>query len=407
MREFEEFEGLTGQAVDENVNIEETDDADDPSFRPANAAALAANDIYYEMDKRGLKTTGFPDTDREILQRAFDEEFKNDLEEMKAKKREKQRKAAQQLGLQRRRMLMEKTLQEEQDELARDHQVGLVIDFIKQNMVNPSLRLEINSISARSLAKALWVNDTVTCLDLSSNDLNDHAGSYLARVLKRNSSLRKIELDNNKLGPKSCQAFGESLMTNTSLIYLSLDSNPIVTSSETAGLKALAEAIKVNTTLTSLNLWRTGITVECGHMLANGVELNDTLLFCDIGHNEISMNEVKRIATKLDENLTDFEQKERVRRNDAATEEERQKKKKAAEEEEIKQRDLAKWLQEKRDQRAEDRIVREQERIIKMQEDLAEYKRQVEMRKEEERKVAEELAAKKAKKKDKGKGKKK
>ena len=39
------------------------------------------------MDKRGIKTTGFPDTDREILQRAYDDEFKNEIEEMKAKRK--------------------------------------------------------------------------------------------------------------------------------------------------------------------------------------------------------------------------------------------------------------------------------------------------------------------------------
>jgi hypothetical protein len=115
---------------------------------------------------------------------------------MKAKRREKRRKAAKQAGLQRRRLLMEKTLQEEQDELARSHQVGMMIELVKENMVNSSLRIEVNSVSARSLSKAMWANDTLTCLDLSSNALNDHAGSYLARILRRNSTLKKMELDN-------------------------------------------------------------------------------------------------------------------------------------------------------------------------------------------------------------------
>lgn len=235
------------------------------------------------MDKRNLKTTGFPDTDREILQKVFDEEFKNDLEHMKAQRREKQRKAAHQLGLQKRRMLMEKTLQEEQDELAKNHQIGLMIELVKDNRISPSVRLEINSISARSLAKAMWVNENITCLDLSSNDLNDHAGSYLARILKNNASLRKIELDNNKLGSKSLLAFGESLGSNTSLTYLSLDSNPLMNFQDTTGMRALSDALRVNRVLTSLNLWRTGITAAGGTILASGIEQNDRLIFCDIG----------------------------------------------------------------------------------------------------------------------------
>jgi len=235
------------------------------------------------MDKRNLKTTGFPDTDREILQKVFDEEFKNDLEHMRAQRREKQRKAAHQLGLQKRRMLMEKTLQEEQDELAKNHQIGLMIELVKDNRISPSVRLEINSISARSLAKAMWVNENITCLDLSSNDLNDHAGSYLARILKNNASLRKIELDNNKLGSKSLLAFGESLGSNSSLTYLSLDSNPLMSFQDSTGMRALSDALRVNRVLTSLNLWRTGITAAGGTILASGIEQNDRLIFCDIG----------------------------------------------------------------------------------------------------------------------------
>ncbi len=233
---------------------------------------------------------------------------------MKAKRREKQRKAAQQLGLQKRRMLMEKTLQEEQDELAKNHQIGMVIELIKENAVGTSLRVSVNSITARSLAKAMWVNNTITCLDLSSNDLNDHAGTYLARILKRNSTLKKIELDNNRLGPKSCQAFGESLMSNTSLVYLSLDSNPIVTENDSSGFRVLADALRVNRTLTSLNLWRTGITESAGKVLASAIDENHTLLFCDNGHNAITVGDVKKITDKLDTNLANFEKNERQRR---------------------------------------------------------------------------------------------
>lgn len=271
------------------------------------------------MEKRSLKSTGFPDTDKEILQRAFDEEFKSGLEEARARKREKQRKAAQQLGLQRRRMLMEKTLQEEQDELSRNHQVALMIDLVKENLVHESLRIEVNSVSARVLAKAMWANDSITCLDLTSNDLNDHAGSYLARILKRNGTLKKIELDNNFLGTKSCQAFGEALLVNTSLVYLSLDSNPIISAdSDYQGFKMLCESLRTNKTLTSLNLWRCGIDSDAGSILASEIANNDSILFCDIGHNEMDAYHVKAVIDKLDENLAAFEVRERQRRADQA-----------------------------------------------------------------------------------------
>ena len=48
MREFEEFEGLGNQVIDDAAIAMENED-DDPSFRPAQASLLTSNDIYYEV----------------------------------------------------------------------------------------------------------------------------------------------------------------------------------------------------------------------------------------------------------------------------------------------------------------------------------------------------------------------
>ena len=273
-----------------------------------------------------MKSTGFPDTDREILQRAFNEEFSFKIDEERAKLKERRRRAAQQAGLQRRRMMMEQSLQEEQDALAENHQVSMMIELIKENVVSQSIRIDVNSVTARSLAKAMCLNSTITCLELSSNNLNDHAGSYIARILTRNKTLKKLELDNNSLGPKSLLAFGESLKINTTLVSLSLDSNPIFVSpiDDLKGIRALSDALKSNHSLTSLNLWRTGVKVHDGELLASSLDHNRTILFLDIGHNYVKMKDAKRIADKLDSNLAAFEASERVRREEALTEEERE-----------------------------------------------------------------------------------
>ena len=266
------------------------------------------------MEKRNLKNTGFPDTDRETLQKAFDEEFKADLENARAVRKEIKRRAARQAGLQRRRMLMESMLQEEKDESIRNHHIGTLLELVKENMIGATARLDVNSISARSLAKAMWSSNTITCLDLSSNDLSDHAGSYLARMLKRNNTLKKLELDNNHLGPATCTAFGESLLVNTSLVYLSLDSNPLVVGGNVTGFEALSKALVVNKTLKSLNLWRVGAGSAGGHIFAKYFAMNTTILFCDISHNAMDTKDVTAVANRLDSNLEEFERTERVRR---------------------------------------------------------------------------------------------
>lgn len=274
------------------------------------------------MEKRNLKNTGFPDTDRETLQKAFDEEFKLDLENARAVRKEVKRRAARQAGLQRRRMLMESMLQEEKDESTRNHHIGTLLELVKENMIGATARLDVNSISARSLAKALWTNNTITCLDLSSNALSDHAGSYLARMLKRNTTLKKLELDNNKLGSLACTAFGESLAVNSSLLYLSLDSNPLVSGDNISGFEAMAKSLTVNKTLKSLNLWRVGAGSKGGNIFAKNFATNTTILFCDISHNGMDMKDVMTVSARLDSNLAAFEQSERIRRKQVLAQEE-------------------------------------------------------------------------------------
>jgi hypothetical protein len=268
------------------------------------------------MDKRNLKSTGFPDTDREILQKAFEAEFQQDLENARALRREVKRRAARQAGLQKRRMNMEKLLQEEQNELAKNHYAGMIVELIKENRLDSSSRVDANSITARCIAKALWSNNTLTCLDLSSNNLNDHAGSYLARSLKRNSSIRKLDLDSNLLGPSTCIAFSETLKVNTTLVSLSLDSNPLTDSNGDMlqGLTALAEVLAVNKTLKTLNLWRVGAGSQGGAIIAKNFVKNNTLLFLDVGHNNIDMKDAVKISGQLDKNLAAFEAGERRRR---------------------------------------------------------------------------------------------
>jgi len=395
LKDFEELEGLN---EDENLETQnDQEDEDDPSFKPINAATLQPGDVRYELEKRGLQPSGFANTDAEMLQKEFDKEFSANLEEARIKRREAKRRAALQAGLQKRREKMESTLQEEQDELASNRPVAMVIEMVKENMTDKSLRLDVNSVAARVLSKAMWANNTITCIDLSSSALSDHAGSYLARILKRNSTLKKMELDSNQLGVKTCIAFGESLRVNTSLVYLSLDSNPLcglLTDEgfgDSSGIQALADSLSENTTLTSLNLFRTGITQNGGVALAQGIagKGNNTLLFCEVGHNLIAMAEVKQIADKLDANLAAYEARERQRRQDLISDEERQAQRDREASEESKRQELAEWLRSRREQRAESRRLEEEEKILQVQAAAEEAARVA----AQERKAAAEKAA--------------
>mmetsp|Transcript_2960 Transcript_2960/g.3128 ORF Transcript_2960/g.3128 Transcript_2960/m.3128 type:complete len:413 (+) Transcript_2960:140-1378(+) len=407
MRDFEELEG-----VDEGVHEGPTDSfADDEeideTLRPHDVSTLSHAEILQELEARNIAAKGFPEQDRVLLHSIFVEEFQQTLDENKKRKADSRNRALRQADLQRKRLQMEKMLQEEQEERVKDYQTGMMIDLIKENMVEPSIRVDVNSISARSLAKAMWLNTTVTCMDLSSNNLDDHAGSYLARILKRNNCIVKIELDNNQLASKTCQAFGEALKVNTSLTYLSLDSNPLTSNwSYMVGFTSFADALRSNKTLRSLNLWRTNIGPQAGATLANAMQSNSTLLFVDVGYCGIDMDDVKAIVEKKDENLAAYERVERERRLDTASSIEIEKKQFEVQETLRKQKDLAEWLESRRDQRAETKRVEEEERLEKIRLEHEEKARVLAEIRERERKAAEEAEAKKKKKKAKAKAKK-
>lgn len=416
MRDFEELEGMNAQEEENQAGeggvVE--DDEDDENFRPVNCATLSSADIFYELEKRNIKSTGFPDTDRDLLQKAFDEEFKADLEDARIRRREAKRRAALQAGLQKRRMLMETTLQEEQDALATDYQTAMMLELVRENNTAVMMRLDVNSITARVLAKSMWANDTITCLDLTSNELNDHAGSYLARILKRNFTLKKLELDDNNFGSRTCAAFGESLRINTSLTYLSMDSNPLVVGEDgvpagaknnmnmeevevydVSGIKALAESLKVNKTLTSLNLFRCNIPANGGEHIANALEGNKTILFLEVGGNKIAAKDAKRVSAALDGNLSDYEGAERDRRATAAADAKDKAAQVAAEEKAAKDEEIKLWLQGRRDGRAEDRRADEEQKMIDAIQEAEDTAKRI----EQERKAAAQKAAEDAEKK--------
>jgi hypothetical protein len=89
-------------------------------------------------------------------------------------------------------------------------------------------------------------------------------------------------------------------------------------------------------------------------VLASALEQNTTILICDISHNAIKMSDTKRIMNQLDANLAGYESAERQKRIDDLSEAEVLRRAEEKEENMKKDEELAKWLQERRDLRAEE-----------------------------------------------------
>src|SRR5438045_24630 len=87
-------------------------------------------------------------------------------------------------------------------------------------------------------------------LTLNGKEYDAADGKALAEVLKINCMLQSLDLFWNHLGDEGVKALAEALKFNRALQSLNLNENRF----GDEGAKALAEALKVNSTLQELNL---------------------------------------------------------------------------------------------------------------------------------------------------------
>ncbi|CAM9472826.1 unnamed protein product, partial [Discosporangium mesarthrocarpum] len=263
-----------------------TDAFDTSLLQAPNANDFSNARLIEELETRKLRPTGFRDQDVLTLQKVLDEEFEVEKENLMKQQREKKEQAAKQAGLQRKRMMLERQLKEEKAEIEKDHRVEFWLTLVKQNLTPQSARIEVNSITSRALAKAMWTNSSLTSLDLSRNGIDDFAGVYIARLLKRNTVLVKLSIGSNNLGVKACRAFGESLCTNNTLKHLCLESNRLTRGGEDpSGIVVFMGMLERNESLTYVNLWRCGLGAEAGAALSKGLRTNSVITFLETGHN--------------------------------------------------------------------------------------------------------------------------
>ena len=125
--------------------------------------------------------------------------------------------------------------------------------------------------------------------------------SMLCLALRVNTSLTTLDLSENSIGDKGASSLSEALRVNTSLTSLHLSENSI----GDEGASSLSEALTVNTSLTSLHLSENSIGGEGASSLSEALRVNTSLTSLDLFYNSIgdegasSLSEVLRVNTSL------------------------------------------------------------------------------------------------------------
>ncbi|XP_067039944.1 protein NLRC3-like isoform X2 [Acropora muricata] len=125
--------------------------------------------------------------------------------------------------------------------------------------------------------------------------------STLFLVLRVNTSLTSLNLSWNSIGAEGAYFLSQALRVNTSLTSLELRGNPIGAD----GANSLSEALKINTSLTSLDLFENSIGADGANSLSKALRVNSSLTFLDLRDNTTgaeganSISQALRVNTSL------------------------------------------------------------------------------------------------------------
>jgi hypothetical protein len=404
---------------------------DDGDMKPPQASELTGKQLQEELVSRGLKPSGFPEDDMKTLQKIFNAEFEAEKETKMAERREalKKRRAEEEaLKMQR---ILEKQKREEEEAVAQSPLISLFIDQLKSNTTAPDLVLREKPTAIRAFVKAAIAsnNTSMHCLDVIGCNLGDDVGVEIGALIRVNKGLKKLDLDQNLFGPKTLAAISLGLQSNNTLQTLSIEHNRLTGEAQYSqaavaaaadeaepgatknpikdeylpdltGIAALTTTLKeINRSLSTLNLFQTGVTETGGHLIADALVENTSLKSVLLSSNDgINAVDFVLISSALDRNISEINRHqidgkaERAQaRRDQVRKEMEETAKSANEAEE-------RWIQNEKDQRKRVRDDAEFEAYRKARLAALERENQEKLRKERLKAEAEE-AAKKAKKK--------
>ncbi|XP_044170663.1 NLR family CARD domain-containing protein 3-like isoform X2 [Acropora millepora] len=184
-----------------------------------------------------------------------------------------------------------------------DEYIGTFLQALTCNTTVTNLKLFYMRLSKEYidlLAHALSGNTPFSSLDLRSSygtgrTLADDGAKSLPQALRVNTSLSSLDLRGNSIGDKGANSLAQALIVNTSLSSLGLYSNSI----GDKGANSLAQALRVNTSLSSLGLYSNSIGDEGANSLAQVLRVNTSLSSLDLQGNSIGHEGANSLAQAL------------------------------------------------------------------------------------------------------------
>ncbi|HVV68796.1 MAG TPA: hypothetical protein VHE99_07185 [Gammaproteobacteria bacterium] len=187
-----------------------------------------------------------------------------------------------------------------QDDIGLSDNTAKLADILYHEVLDPQMNvnatiLALDNRGIRSHTFRLFIDKIreryITEIDLSNNFLDDDSAILLAEFLSNRQTIKKLNLSHNSIGSAGIRALAEILKTNTSLITLDISANHHLTFEDA---QLLAEALVINDTLTTLILPDQALDLEFSKQIKAALKLNRLvvnqtpwervpLTFCDKG----------------------------------------------------------------------------------------------------------------------------
>jgi Ran GTPase-activating protein (RanGAP) involved in mRNA processing and transport len=137
-------------------------------------------------------------------------------------------------------------------------------------------------------------------IDAHTLGIDVDGAKALADALKVNSSITSIDLHRNNVGVDGAKALADALKVNSTITSINLTYNNV----DVDGSKALADALKVNSSITSINLSTNKVGVDGAKALADALKVNSSITSIYLTKNNVGDDGAKALADALKVNST-------------------------------------------------------------------------------------------------------
>lgn len=181
--------------------------------------------------------------------------------------------------------------------------IPALLNHLDSNRESPTLSLAYASISddgIMEVSKFIRDNPFVKYLDLRGNNIQAKGAMALANGVKINRSLRSLNLKWNAIGrdPSGVAALCDVLKSNLTIGHLDLRNNRV----NNVGAKYIGEMLTANTTITHMDLSWNDLGVDGGVALLDGLKHNSTLVDCQLSGSKVGEETLHEVAFLLRRN---------------------------------------------------------------------------------------------------------